>query len=103
MKHGYGRVVDVSEYDDDDRFTVRSYLSEIERICAGINSGVFDYEMLRKMMGAPLIRGNHRFRQYIDQQRENQRNVYIEFDEVAKRLRTDAGIRYENIGRIRSS
>jgi len=104
-KHGHGKVVDVSSYTDDDYFTIKSFLSEIERICAGINSDVFDYEILKKMMASELVRNNDRFRQHINNARKVQDNLnlYVEFDEVARRIREDKSKDnpYNNTGQIK--
>ena len=103
-EHGIGKVVDVSNYSETDIFTVRSYLSEIERICAGVNSEVFDYDILKKMMAGSLIENNNRFRQYIDGRRvqKHRPSLYMEFDEVTKRLKKDRNQKYENVGKINS-
>jgi len=104
-KHGLGKVVDISDYSGDDYFTVKSYLSEIERICAGVNSEVFDYDILRKMMAGNLITSNDRFRQHINNARitRNNKKLYIEFDKVANKLRADRSKEtpYDNIGQMR--
>ena len=102
--HGIGKVVDISDYSDSDIFTVRSYLSEIERICAGVNSDVFDYDILKKMMAGSLIENNHRFRQYIDDRRtvKQRPTLYIEFDEVVRKLKKDRDEKYSNVGKIKS-
>ena len=103
-KHGFGKLVDVSNYTDDDYFSVKSFLSEIERICAGINSEVFDYEILKKMMASELVRNNDRFRQHIVNARREHGNpnLYIEFDEVARKIREDKSKDnpYNNTGKI---
>ncbi len=102
-KHGIGRVVDIQDYDDEDKFTVKSYLNEIERICAGVNAGVFDYEILKKMMRGNLIKNNERFRQYITNSRSlpNSQRLFIEFDNVVNRLKSESD--YDNIGKIEHS
>jgi len=102
-KHGVDKIVDISDYDDDDRYTVRSYLSEIERICAGVNSEVFDFYILKKMMGGTLQVRHHRFEQYIREAQQIRSNLYCEFDEVVRRLEREAVSKYENVGKIVNS
>lgn len=102
-KHGKGKLVDIEQYDEEDRFFVRSYLSEIERICAGVNSGVFDYDILRKMISTHLRNSHHRFSQYIKERQSLNASVYTEFDEVVRRLNEDSSSEYVNIGRINRS
>lgn len=102
-KHGINKVVDISNYDDDDRFIVKSYLNEIEYICAGVNACVFDLKILHKMMGSGLIGRHHRFQQYIDEKRQSKKTVYVEFSEVVKNLKKLTPSDYSNIGKITKS
>lgn len=88
-KHGVDRVVDVSEFDDEDTQIVKNYLSEVERICAGVNAGVFDYHILRKMMAGSLIKNHNRFGQYIMERQEVRKSYYSEFSYVVSKLRSD--------------
>lgn len=88
-KYGVDRIIDISDYTEEDRFFVRSYLSEIERICAGINSGVFDYDILRKMMAGNLIKNHRRFGQYVENAQKKRRTFYSEFEAVVARLKAD--------------
>ena len=99
-KHGIDKVVDISNYDDDDRFIVKSYLNEIEYICAGVNAGVFDLQILHKMMGTGLIGRHHRFQQYINEKRQSKKTVFVEFSEVVRLLETLRPSDYSNIGKI---
>lgn len=102
-KHGANKVVDISDYDDEDRFIVKSYLNEIEYVCAGVNAGVFDLEILHKMMGTGLIGRHHRFQQYIDEKRRAKKTVFVEFSEVVKNLGKLTPSDYSNIGKITKS
>jgi hypothetical protein len=102
-KHGIGTVVDISNYDDDDRFIVKSYLNEIEYICAGVNAGVFDLEILHKMMGSGLIGRHHRFQQYINEKRQTKKTTFVEFSEVVRNLETLMPSDYSNVGKITKS
>ena len=99
-KHGIDKVVDISNYDDDDRFIVKSYLNEIEYICAGVNAGVFDLQILHKMMGTGLIGRHHQFQQYINEKRQSKKTVFVEFSEVVRLLETLRPSDYSNIGKI---
>ena len=99
-KHGIDKVVDISNYDDVDRFIVKSYLNEIEYICAGVNAGVFDLQILHKMMGTGLIGRHHRFQQYINEKRQSKKTVFVEFSEVVRLLETLRPSDYSNIGKI---
>ena len=102
-KHGAGKLVDLSNYDDEDKFFVKSYLNEIERICAGVNAGVFDYAILRKMMSSNLRDSHHRFSQYIKEAQGRNGMLYCEFDEVVKKLASDVEKSYKNVGKISKS
>lgn len=102
-KHGVNKVVDISDYDEEDRFIVKSYLNEIEYICAGVNAGVFDLQILHKMMGTGLVGRHHRFQQYILQRRAQKPSVFVEFSEVVRRLNVLKPSNYLNIGEITKS
>ena len=88
-RHGDDRMVDIADYSDEDKRTVRAYLNEMERICTGINSGVFDYDILKRMMAGNLMRNHNRFSQYIAQAQINRPRLFCEFDSVVARLRQD--------------
>lgn len=102
-KHGINKVIDISDYDDEDRFIVKSYLNEMEYICAGVNAEVFDLEILHKMMGTALRSRHHRFNQYITEKRQQKKNVFVEFSEVVRRLELLTPSDYSNIGKITKS
>lgn len=88
-KHGRERVVDLAAYDEDDRETVRQYLSEIERACAGVNAGVYDYGILKKMNASMLLSNFQRFGQYIEKAQSQRASLYAEYTHVAARLKAD--------------
>lgn len=102
-KHGIDKIVDISDYDDEDRFIVKSYLNEIEYICAGVNAGVFDLGILHKMMGTGLRGRHHRFEQYIQEKRTKKETVFVEFTEVVRKLHLLAPSNYKNTGKITKS
>lgn len=87
--HGIGKVVDINDYTDDDTYFVKSYLSEMERICAGVNCDVFDYDILKRMMAGTMITNHMRFSQYIKKAQERRPTFYCEFDAVVSRLKDD--------------
>ncbi|TQM93767.1 DUF4760 domain-containing protein [Roseinatronobacter monicus] len=88
-RHGMDKMVDISDYTEEDILIIRSYLSEMERICAGVNAGVFDYDILRRMMSGGLMKNHNRFSQYIAQAQSRRATLYSEFDTVVARLRQD--------------
>jgi hypothetical protein len=102
-KHGPKKVVDISDYDEEDRLMVKAFLNEIEYICAGVNAGVFDLDILNKMMGTSLKSRHHRFNQYIENARKDRATVFIEYSEVVRKLSLMEPVSYSNIGEITSS
>lgn len=63
-------------------------LSSFERLSVGINTGVFDFDILHRMAGSYLEYIYGRFKKYIDETRENKKHVssYIEFEAVVNRI-----------------
>jgi hypothetical protein len=102
-KYGVEKIVDLSELDDDDKFILRSYLSEVERICAGVNAGVFDFDMLVKTMGGSLVERFNRFHQYIKERQKHRASLYTEFEQFVRRFEAERSKNYQNIGAIKRS
>lgn len=102
-RHGMDRMVDINDYTEDDILIIRAYLSEMERICAGVNLGVFDYESLRRMMAGGLIKNHNRFSQYIAEAQSRRDTHYSEFCTIVARLRQDESPTIRRKGDIRHS
>ena len=66
-------------------------LSAFERLCVGVNTGVFDFDMLDRMAGSYLIFLYSRFTPYIEKIRKDasRTNSYKEFERVVSRIKNN--------------
>lgn len=90
-KHGRDQIVAREDFDKEDIATTRSYLSEIERICTGVNFDVFDFDILQRMMGSHLIKKRYQFGEFISHAQDNNEFLYIELTSVVDRLHDHYG------------
>lgn len=61
---------------------VRNMLGHFEHLSVGMNSGVYDKDLLFRTSGSFLINIHHRMSSYIDRARRNLPNAYIEFSDL---------------------
>ena len=73
--------------DYEKRENLKDFLSTLEHLAVGVNTGIFDISIVYRMMGAYLIRMFNRFRPYIKEvQKSVNSTAYIEFENMAKEL-----------------
>lgn len=82
-------LTDYSKFNVEDKFLIQRFLAEMEDICTGVNTGIFDYDVLNRLMGNTLVRRHKQFSQYIKDSQEVQRSLYIEFEDVVRRIRSE--------------
>jgi len=73
-------------YEDNElRTQVLNLLGTLEHISAGVNSKVYDEDILYRMAGASVIDNFNRFKNYIKLRRQNEGNdeLYIELEELS--------------------
>lgn len=65
-------------------------LSAFERLCVGVNTGIFDFDILDRMAGSYLISTYTRFRPYIDKKHGDisQASAYVEFESVVNKIKS---------------
>lgn len=65
-------------------------LSAFERLCVGINTGIFDFDILDRMAGSYLINTYTRFSPYIEKKHRDtsQASAYVEFESVVNRIKS---------------
>lgn len=69
---------------EDLRNSVKDYLSTIEHLSVGINTGVFDKDILYRMSASYLITMFYRFKPYIDNVQKTLPSAYAEFEHLVK-------------------
>lgn len=64
-------------------------LSAFERLCVGINTGIFDFDILDRMAGSYLINIYTRFSPYIEKKHgdASQASAYVEFENVVNKIK----------------
>jgi len=73
--------------DNEKREPLKDFLSTIEHLAVGVNTGLFDIDIVSRMMGNYLIRMFNRYRPYIKEvQKTGNRTAYIEFENLVKEL-----------------
>lgn len=63
---------------------VRNLLGQLEHLSVGMNSGVFDKDLLYRMSGSQLIGIYHRLHTYIDRVQKNSPKAYVEYQDLVK-------------------
>ncbi len=61
------------------RNTVKDYLSTIEHFCVGLNTGVFDKDLVYRMSANYFIRMFDKFKPYISHAQKNLPTAYVEY------------------------
>ncbi|TVO60195.1 DUF4760 domain-containing protein [Spiribacter vilamensis] len=77
---------DLKEIENDFQLmsTIRSLLGILEHLSVGMNSGVFDKDLLYIMSGSQLISTHKRFRSYIDKIQQTRPTAYTEFGDLVR-------------------
>jgi Tfp pilus assembly protein PilE len=74
-------AINLNKMTEDDKRHVRTYLSTVEHLAAGVNCGVYDIDILERMGGTGFITQFNKFWPYIKDRRKNySSSVYIEFE-----------------------
>ena len=82
---------------------VRELLGRLEHLSVGINSGVFDKDLIFRMSGSQIISIYKRLHTYIDRVQKRNPTAYIEFQEVVKVFEERKRIKPEKNGNIINS
>ena len=93
-KHGMDEVIPLSSYSDGDLYTVSVYLNDIEQLCGGVSTNLYDYETLKRNMASKLVNDYFRFENFINNERDS-RNWplhYRNFECMVKRLKKDKAL-----------
>lgn len=82
-----GRI-DLKALADHDAVAIRHILSKVEHLAVGIDTGIYDFELVNRMSGAFLVHMYSKFKTYIEQTRDarGNQNIYCEFDKLQKRI-----------------
>ena len=82
---------------------VRTLLGLLEHMSVGMNSSVFDKDLLFRMSGTQLINIHKRLRAYIDRVQQTTPTAYIEYQELVKNFEERKRMKPETQGNILNS
>ncbi|MDD2810257.1 DUF4760 domain-containing protein [Rhodoferax sp.] len=82
---------------------VRNLLGQLEHLSVGMNSGVFDKDLLYRMSGSQLISIYHRLHTYIDRAQKSSPKAYIEYQDLVKSFEDRRRTRPDASGNIVNS
>lgn len=81
---------------------ILDYLNLVERLAVGINTEVYDYDILRRICGRKLVRAWNQYYNIVEyiRKEKNHQDAYIEYEALVARLRDDYKGITDNRGNI---
>ena len=82
-------LVDESKLKPKIRNALKSFLRSMERLSVGINTGIYDIEVVNRIIGTGILKTWYRYSVIVQHKRESQDNprLYVEYEELAQRIR----------------
>ena len=97
-------TINLDQIDDETRTNIREILSVLEHMSVGVNTNVYDFNILNRMSGSYLLRMYHRLLPYIKDRQKHNPTAYIEFETICKKIDDLKKINYKsNKGNIEYS
>jgi hypothetical protein len=94
--------INLDQLDDITKNDVKELLSTLEHLSVGVNTGVYDFDILNRMTGGYLIKRYHQLLPYITKAQKNSPTFFIEFETLCKRIDEDRKSRFKtNNGNIK--
>lgn len=98
------RVINVDDIEKNDRENIKEFLSIMEHLSVGVLTGVYDFQILKRMSGRYLRHMYEKLHPYIIDVRKkagpNSNTLYSEFEELYRRLSKSV---HDNTGKIKNS
>jgi len=82
-------AINLSKIDDGTRIEIKELLSILEHLSTGVNTEVYDYDIIKRMSGSYLVNRYKQLYPYIDNAQKSSRTLYIEFETLCKRIEND--------------
>ena len=82
-------AINLSAIDDTTKVEINELLSILEHLSTGINTEVYDYNIIKRMSGSYLIKRYKQLFPYIDDAQQKSPTVYIEFETLCKKFEFD--------------
>jgi len=82
-------AINLSEIDAETKVEIKELLSILEHLSTGVNTGVYDYDIIKRMSGSYLVNRYKQMLPYIDNAQKTSRTLYIEFETLCKRIDND--------------
>ncbi|CAO3413668.1 hypothetical protein [Azospirillum argentinense] len=98
-KFGINHVINLSEIDENERRNIRELLSIIEHMAVGVETEVYDIDIVDRMSGSYFLRMRRILDPYISVSQSRSPNNYVEFDRMCDRIRAKRKIP-NNVGKL---
>lgn len=82
-------AINLTEIDDETKIEIKELLSILEHLSTGINTQVYDYNLIKRMSGSFLLARYKQLYPYIDNSQKKSPEHYIEFETLCKRIDSD--------------
>jgi len=82
---------------------LKNFLNAVEHLAVGLNSGVYDKEILYRMNGTLMVIMYDRYEPYITLIRKDYSSAYIEFENIVTEFKNRKRISVTNSGNIKYS
>jgi uncharacterized membrane protein YhiD involved in acid resistance len=104
QKFGENTVINIDQIDEETKEDITAFLSIVEHLAVGINTKVYDLQILERMSGAYFMRMFHNLQPYINETRRirGRPNVYCEFESMVEDIKEIRGeIRKNHKGNLK--
>ncbi len=81
-----GKVINLDQIDEETKTQIKEFLEVAEMLAVGINAGVYDFEIFKRISGTYFLLNFNRLRPYIESEQKEFPSAYIEFQNICKKL-----------------
>lgn len=106
QKFGEGAVINIDQIDDETKEDITAFLSIVEHLAVGVNTKVYDLQILERMSGTYFIRMFRMLQPYIEERRRisNRPTIYTEFESMIDDIKEIRGeIKKNHKGKMKYS
>lgn len=98
-KFGWDHVINLKEMDESEQRDIREFLAIVEHMAVGVETEVYDVDIVNRMSGRYFLRMRRILDPYISYAQSENPTSYIEYDRMCERIRAKRGTR-NNVGRL---
>lgn len=98
------RPVNMNDIDDGTKKDIKLLLSILEHMSVGVNTGVYDFNILHRMSGSYLVGRYYQLHPHISKAQQKNPRFFIEFERLCKKIEKLNNEKYHsNAGDIKHS